>query len=1094
MKCMCTVFAMLLIFISVTAPVAANEAEWMPDANLRSAVRSALSIADDDALTQQAMQDLTSLTATNSEISNITGLEHATNLTHLDIRDNAITDATPLSALTNLDLLRLKGNTVSDMSALSGLTNLTVLNLRLTGISSVSSLSGLTNLEHLRVDDNNITDVEPLTSLTNLQRLWVAGNELTNAHLLSSLTNLTRLDISIPDPPDTTAPDVSISVPSEVQNGAFDVVITFTEVVSDFLQSDVSLGGTATASITDWDTTDNTVFTAEITPTTSGTVTLDIAADVVTDAANNPNTAATPKTVTVTIADPQEPIFVQRQITDTVAPDVNISVPVVPQNSAFDVVITFTEAVSDFEEADVSLAGTATASITAWDTTDNTVFTATITPTTSGTVILDIAADVATDAASNGNTAATQQTVTVDIDAPSVILTLLPEVESNRIDVQITFSEPVVDFESSDVLVTTNGLTQIDPHDTPGSTPPPIASITGWTPGSAGSTYTVYITTYTQTEGQVIINVPADVAMDSVGNSNTASIELSVDETPEFHRSVFSAIPIGPNWGDSDSDSDEDSDSGTCHIDFDFDRVREKLDINEDGSINAADVALVETALGQSGDGIINARTDINCDDIVDDIDLGLVDDTTPPTVSVTVPTTPQSTSPFQITIRFSEMVTDFDVSDISLEGSTATATITRSGRSYSVYYFTVTPTTGGDLVISVPADVVEDALGNLNTASTGQTVSIDLGIPSVSSLTSTTPTVGSGVFTITITFSEEVSGFVQEDLKLSGTANASITAWESTDNTVFTATVTPASSGSVHYSVPAGVATDTDDNPNTVSKKYSRDIDLDAPTVTVSVPTETQTGAFNVTITFNESVYDFEQTDVSLADSTADATITDFRLVSGKGDIETRSVYEATITPTTSGTVVVSIPADVCTDTAGNNNIASETHTVTINLVGVGNAPSAVLSRITDLLDTTPLASLDLEELEEQLQTLRVQSDGSAEYLQAIAVLESTLAALRPEKTVLLANYPNPFNPETWIPYHLANASAVRITIYDIQGTVVRQLDLGHQREGYYTSRSRAAYWDGRNEFGERVASGLYFYQLEADNMSLLRKMLILK
>ena len=66
MKCMCTVFAMLLIFISVTAPVAANEAEWMPDANLRSAVRSALSIADDDALTQQDMQDLTSLTATSS--------------------------------------------------------------------------------------------------------------------------------------------------------------------------------------------------------------------------------------------------------------------------------------------------------------------------------------------------------------------------------------------------------------------------------------------------------------------------------------------------------------------------------------------------------------------------------------------------------------------------------------------------------------------------------------------------------------------------------------------------------------------------------------------------------------------------------------------------------------------------------------------------------------------------------------------------------------------------------------------------------------------------------------------------------------------
>ena len=98
-------------------------------------------------------------------------------------------------------------------------------------------------------------------------------------------------------------------------------------------------------------------------------------------------------------------------------------------------------------------------------------------------------------------------------------------------------------------------------------------------------------------------------------------------------------------------------------------------------------------------------------------------------------------------------------------------------------------------------------------------------------------------------------------------------------------------------------------------------------------------------------------------------------------------------------------------------------------------------------------------------------------------------------EQTRLLANYPNPFNPETWIPYQLANPSDVQITIYDTRGSVVRQLDLGHQHEGYYTQyQSRAAYWDGRNAVGERVASGIYFYQFQADNVSLLRKMVILK
>ena len=87
--------------------------------------------------------------------------------------------------------------------------------------------------------------------------------------------------------------------------------------------------------------------------------------------------------------------------------------------------------------------------------------------------------------------------------------------------------------------------------------------------------------------------------------------------------------------------------------------------------------------------------------------------------------------------------------------------------------------------------------------------------------------------------------------------------------------------------------------------------------------------------------------------------------------------------------------------------------------------------------------------------------------------------AALTPKETVLLPNYPNPFNPETWIPYQLANGMNVQISIYDISGELVRQLDLGHQRAGHYTERSRAAYWDGRNGGGERVASGVYFYHL---------------
>ena len=96
--------------------------------------------------------------------------------------------------------------------------------------------------------------------------------------------------------------------------------------------------------------------------------------------------------------------------------------------------------------------------------------------------------------------------------------------------------------------------------------------------------------------------------------------------------------------------------------------------------------------------------------------------------------------------------------------------------------------------------------------------------------------------------------------------------------------------------------------------------------------------------------------------------------------------------------------------------------------------------------------------------------------------------------ENTLLANYPNPFNPETWIPYQLSVSADVSVLIDAVDGRLVRRLELGHQSAGIYRSRSRAAYWDGRNGFGERVASGLYFYTLTAGDFTATRKMLIRK
>ena len=102
--------------------------------------------------------------------------------------------------------------------------------------------------------------------------------------------------------------------------------------------------------------------------------------------------------------------------------------------------------------------------------------------------------------------------------------------------------------------------------------------------------------------------------------------------------------------------------------------------------------------------------------------------------------------------------------------------------------------------------------------------------------------------------------------------------------------------------------------------------------------------------------------------------------------------------------------------------------------------------------------------------------------------------APSRPQETNLLQNYPNPFNPETWIPYHLNKPAEVTISIYTIKGDLVRELHLGHQPAGKYESRSEAAYWDGRNQVGERVSTGVYYYALTADDFNMIGKMVIMK
>ncbi len=174
----------------------------------------------------------------------------------------------------------------------------------------------------------------------------------------------------------------------------------------------------------------------------------------------------------------------------------------------------------------------------------------------------------------------------------------------------------------------------------------------------------------------------------------------------------------------------------------------------------------------------------------------------------------------------------------------------------------------------------------------------------------------------------------------------------------------------------------------------------------------------------------------------------------------------------------------------------------LTADVNGDGEVNREDIIVVLDALEAAAAAPASVsttESLQRWIDRAKQLNPTDARFQKGLAVLQSLLTPLRetetvPKATALLANYPNPFNPETWIPYQLATSADVTLTIYSVEGALVRTLSLGHLPAGLYQSRSRAAYWDGRNMMGEPVASGLYFYTLTAGDFSATRKLLIRK
>ena len=213
--------------------------------------------------------------------------------------------------------------------------------------------------------------------------------------------------------------------------------------------------------------------------------------------------------------------------------------------------------------------------------------------------------------------------------------------------------------------------------------------------------------------------------------------------------------------------------------------------------------------------------------------------------------------------------------------------------------------------------------------------------------------------------------------------------------------------------------------------------------------------------------------------------------------DVNTDGITNATDVELVTAALGQKSPKNPRLDVNGDGVVDGKDLALVAEHLGERAAPAAPIVGGISNPDTSP------ELIEHALNILRASDDGSLTFQQAIANLELLLSLFIPEETALFHNYPNPFNPETWIPYQLSEPAHVTIHIYATSGVLVRTLVLGYQPAGIYQYRSRAAYWDGKNAVGESVASGIYFYTLStestrdsvtAGDFTATRKMLIMK
>lgn len=705
---------------------------------------------------------------------------------------------------------------------------------------------------------------------------------------------------------DRTAPTLGITPNGTLTNAVFTIfTFQFSEAVTGFDVNDVNLVNATSGTFT---AVDSDTYTLQVFPSADGMVSVSVNANSAIDSASNGNTSASTAITS-----------------DQTSPTLNITPNGIATN-AFSTIFTFQfgESVTGFSASDISVSNGTKGLFT---TIDSDTYTLVVNLVADGPVTVNVGANSAFDAATNGNLAASA-VITSDRTAPTLSITpkgILTNQPSTTFTFQ--FSTPVINFDVSDINLT-NGtagvFTAVD-----------------------SDTYTLIVTPIA--DGTVTASVSTGAATDDALNGNTsASASITSDLTAP-------TLVITPNGTVTNA--------GSATFTFQFSEPVSGFDVSDVtvtngtlGTFKVVDADTYTLIVALSAEGTVSVDVGANAaSDAATNGNLAssasITNDRTNPTLIITPDGIPTNATSTLFTFQFSEIVTGFAATDITVTNGTKGAFTTVDGQTYTLL---VTPIGGGNVAVIVNSNVATDAASNGNIGASA-TITVDRISPTLN-ITPNNRLTNADSTTFTFQFSERVFGFDASDINVTNGVKGLFTA---IDGDTYTLDVASVADGTISINVADAAATDAAQNPSILAAA-SITSDRTAPTLVIT-PDGTLTNASSVTFTFqfSEVVTGFSASDIIVTNGAKSA----FTTVDG-------DTYRLIVVPVANGTATISVNANAANDSALNGNTAASAsiisdHTApTVDITPKGTLTNAD-SVLFTILFSEPVTGFDLSDVQ---------------------------------------------------------------------------------------------------------------------------------